>query len=505
MGITQYKEVFGLFLNHFKVCRGLFLHLSSALNMDGPIIIIGSGLSGFAAARRLMDNDITNIVILEAENRIGGRINSVPFSDGIIDLGAQWVHGQKNNIIYEMTRNMFNFGTTPFEELYSTFLLTNGTKPEQKDIRKIVDVAYKILDDIDDLDDPQGSIGDIFNKKFEKALKSSKLKNIEPKVIELMKDNIQRNYNGYMATNSWFDVSAKINSEEGKASGNQYLTWKKKGYKTFFDFLTKKAPNPAQYLNIESKVQLNKKVTNIKYNPKDETSNVAVTCSDGSTYSAKHVIFTPSLGVLKKYHESLFTPALPDQKILAIKNYGFGTVGKVFLEFDQPFWKEQGKPFLAYEFLWLDSDIKEAIATNREWMTNITGIYIVDQFPNLLEVFLGGSNLNEFETSSDSKIIDDCMWLLEKSLAKTLPKPKSMIRTKWLTNENFLGAYSYGSIDADKANVRPKDIAESIKNVDEAPILLFAGEATDDRYPSMAHGAVRSGFRAADEIVDFYD
>ena len=206
--------------------------------MDNPIIIIGSGLSGFAAARRLMDNDFNNIIILEAENRIGGRINSVPFSDGIIDLGAQWVHGQKNNLIYEMTRNNFDFGTTPFEEMYSTFLLTNGTKPDQKDIRKIVDVAYKIIDDIDELEDPQGTIGELFIKKFDKALKSSKLKNIEPSVIELMKENIQRNYNGYMATSSWFDVSAKKNSQESKASGNQYLTWKKQGFKTIFDFLT---------------------------------------------------------------------------------------------------------------------------------------------------------------------------------------------------------------------------------------------------------------------------
>lgn len=250
---------------------------------------------------------------------------------------------------------------------------------------------------------------------------------------------------------------------------------------------------------------MNKKVTNIKYNTKDETSNVAVKCSDGSSYSAKHVIFTPSLGVLKKYHESLFTPALPEQKILAIKNYGFGTVGKVFLEFEEPFWLEQGKPFLAYEFLWLGSDKKEARDFNRAWMINITGIYVVDQFPNLLEVFLGGSNLQEFETSSDSKIIDDCMWLLEKSLGRSLPKPKAMARTKWLTNENFLGAYSYGSMNAEEADIGPKDIAESIKNADKSPILLFAGEATDDKYPSMAHGAVRSGFRAADEIVKFYE
>jgi NADPH-dependent 2,4-dienoyl-CoA reductase/sulfur reductase-like enzyme len=38
------------------------------------IVIIGAGASGLAAAQHLMDNDFTNIVILEAQSRVGGRV-----------------------------------------------------------------------------------------------------------------------------------------------------------------------------------------------------------------------------------------------------------------------------------------------------------------------------------------------------------------------------------------------------------------------------------------------
>lgn len=42
-------------------------------------------------------------------------------------------------------------------------------------------------------------------------------------------------------------------------------------------------------------------------------------CSDSSVYVAKHVIVTVSLGVLKERADSMFEPALPEEKLNAIK------------------------------------------------------------------------------------------------------------------------------------------------------------------------------------------
>jgi monoamine oxidase len=62
------------------------------------IVIIGSGASGLAAARWILDNNSKNenknnieVIIFEGRNRIGGRVYSYS-SSGTYDLGASWLH-----------------------------------------------------------------------------------------------------------------------------------------------------------------------------------------------------------------------------------------------------------------------------------------------------------------------------------------------------------------------------------------------------------------------------
>lgn len=114
---------------------------------------------------------------------------------------------------------------------------------------------------------------------------------------------------------------------------------------------------------MESKIQFNKEVTNINWN----SDKVALTCADGSTHIADHVIFTASLGVLKDRHQTLFTPSLPDYKIKAIENIGFGTLGKIFLEFSEPFWPTDVSDWVGYVFLWTAADLSVIEATDKEW------------------------------------------------------------------------------------------------------------------------------------------
>lgn len=116
---------------------------------------------------------------------------------------------------------------------------------------------------------------------------------------------------------------------------------------------------------------------------------------------------------------------------------------------------------------------------------------------------MAGKKMAEFERYDDKKVINDCMWLLEKFLGKALPKPINMERTRWLTNPNFYGTYSYQSFAAGVNEVYPKDLAKSLLNVEDKPLILFAGEATDDKFSSNAHGAVASGWRAANELISY--
>lgn len=256
-------------------------------------------------------------------------------------------------------------------------------------------------------------------------------------------------------------------------------------------------------MNVESKVQLKKEVTNIRWYPDSSTEKASVTCSDGSSYVADHVIFTGSLGVLKARHAALFTPKLPDMKVKAIESLGFGTLGKIFLEFDKPFWPTNVSEFVAYSFLWTDEALRNTERTDKAWTIDVTGFVIVDAYPNLLEAFTAGRRINEFEALNDTQLINDSMWLLEKFLGKSLPRPKSMKRSKWMTSKNFLGSYSYLSMAAETNKVSPKTLGQSLLNTANKPVILFAGEATDENFSSYSNGAVSSGWKAGNELAAY--
>lgn len=268
-------------------------------------------------------------------------------------------------------------------------------------------------------------------------------------------------------------------------------------------------PKISEHLDIDSKVEFNKTVTNISYNLMASTSSskVTVKCADGTSYRAKHVIFTPSLGVLKAHHKTLFTPQLPLDKIRAIENIAMGSAGKFFMEFDRPFWINQNLPFLKFATMWTEAQRTQAVAENRKYLLDVVGIYAVDQFPNVLEVFLAGENIREFEEATEEKVLSDILWMLGIFLPnfKPIPQPKATHKTKWLTHKNFLGGYTYPSMKQQVSGAKISDLADSMLTTDDVPALIFAGEATSEEFWSTANGAVDSGFRAAKEIIDYYN
>jgi spermine oxidase len=262
-------------------------------------------------------------------------------------------------------------------------------------------------------------------------------------------------------------------------------------------------PNASEHLDVDTKIQLNKEVTNIQWDPSVKNGKVIVTCADDSKFEADYVIFTGSLGVLKDRHDKLFTPNLPTEKIDTIKNMGFGTLDKIFLEFEEPFWNKFANGTFRYQFfLWKQSDIDEIINTDMAWLLDIPGFDSVDSFPNLLECFIVSQGGDMSELMSDEKVISDVIWLMEKFFGEKIPTPTRMFRSKWHTNRNFLGSYSYFSVLAEKENSHPDILREPLKDSDNIPKILFAGEATHNQFSGYTHGGMESGWIAAETLVE---
>jgi hypothetical protein len=68
-----------------------------------PIMIIGAGLAGLSAASTLRSRGCQNVLVLEARDRIGGRVYTNHSMK--VEVGAGWVHGSsQDNAIVQLSQ-----------------------------------------------------------------------------------------------------------------------------------------------------------------------------------------------------------------------------------------------------------------------------------------------------------------------------------------------------------------------------------------------------------------
>ncbi|MEY4229623.1 MAG: hypothetical protein RLZZ362_472, partial [Actinomycetota bacterium] len=67
----------------------------------GPVIVVGAGIAGLGAARVLADESVA-VIVVEARDRIGGRIHTDRSLGVPIDLGASWIHGVDDNPVADL-------------------------------------------------------------------------------------------------------------------------------------------------------------------------------------------------------------------------------------------------------------------------------------------------------------------------------------------------------------------------------------------------------------------
>ncbi|RWW42246.1 hypothetical protein BHE74_00052223 [Ensete ventricosum] len=73
------------------------------------VIVVGAGMSGISAAKTLSDAGVKDILILEATDRIGGRMRKVNFAGMNVEKGANWVegvNGPEMNPIWKMANKL---------------------------------------------------------------------------------------------------------------------------------------------------------------------------------------------------------------------------------------------------------------------------------------------------------------------------------------------------------------------------------------------------------------
>lgn len=118
----------------------------------------------------------------------------------------------------------------------------------------------------------------------------------------------------------------------------------------------------------------------------------------------------------------MFQPELPTFKKHAIEGLTYGTVNKIYLEFDKPFWPQNWGGF---SLLWTKAD-QEQLRSNAEnqWLEDVFGFYAVDFQPNILCGWMYGMNARRMELLSEDDVRNGSIYLLRKFLTTlNIPDP----------------------------------------------------------------------------------
>uniref|UniRef100_A0A8D8SUJ6 Spermine oxidase n=1 Tax=Cacopsylla melanoneura TaxID=428564 RepID=A0A8D8SUJ6_9HEMI len=463
------------------------------------LIIIGAGPSGLAAATKLITDGVDEFIILEAENRIGGRVYNLPYEgDTFIDMGAQWVHGQEGNPVYQMAKE-HQLVKEECPTFSGVLCFNSSREPVDKELAsKLLKTMFDVVesqdeDSVRDMSNYNGSLGDFVLERVRTQLSNNaSLSHLlsSPRFEELV-EYFGKYENSVDGSDSWFQTSAKGLAQYESLKGCNNVEWKKGGYGNVIKLLLKQLPGQTP-IDLSKNLHLNKEVTSINWS---EPNSIIVNCSDGTSYTGDRVLVTVSLGVLKN-RTDLFEPTLPSWKKDAIEGLFFGSDAKIFLRFPNKWWPDEVEGF---NLFWTHQDEKTLFkeiggVDGRPWVMDVYGFYTNSEDPQTLLGWVSGPSARYMESLTDDQVILDSTKLLRHFLSSnyTIPDPIRLVRSSWYSNPHFKGSYSCRSLETEAKNTSAAELGAPVVNGEGKPVLLFAGEATNPKHYSTVHGAIET-------------
>jgi len=526
---------------------------------SAQVVIIGAGLAGLAAAERLHECGFRQVLVLEAQERVGGRVHTIEHGDYLLELGAQWLHGAEENPLYKWLSELemlddFEDGSSGFSG--GLFCGPNNETIERPLVDKVLDI----------LREAKLSLFRDANLALMSKEKSSSSNN-STNASQVFRDYLERRLeqDAHLAQHQatvdalfhWFLRYETIENccdsmhEVSTASYTDWADWGdgsllnfRRGYASLLEHLSGRFP-ATEWLQLNSQV-VQVELEDSSGSQKEPQQQVLVHFrrtqgeSKGAleTVRCKHAIVTCSLGFLKHNHESFFKPPLAQWRRQLIQSLGFGTVNKILLQFEAPFWAPssagiklvwwpEGSPksagrsareleSSAAELGAADSGAQTTWANRQDWPSWTRDIISFDtarRQPNVLIGWIGGQGARDMESASDQEVGRICLQIIEHFLPKGHRKPTKLVRclcSRWHSNQFVRGSYSFLStssfgLDVDRLHEPIFGSCSSQSDANGIPRILFAGEATSGELYSTTHGAIMSGWREAERLRHLLD
>lgn len=445
--IDMLSSLLCMFWN-FSFCKQEIMLPSQQANTE-TIIIVWAGISWLVAAKELHHAG-KNVVVLEAKEKIWGRIDTQTQSGMSFELGASWIHGDQKNPVADILKKEGNtLILTDFDN--STQHINGKESEEDEDAEDFFEYAYEQIETLED---------DIsLAKCLQNYIKKYKIAGAEKEyLLYRVKIDMETEYGTSLQNISLFSLDA---GKEMKG-GDKLVQG---GYEKVIQYLAK-----------DIDIRLGTPVSTIV----QTQTWVLVSDTSGNTFSGSKVILTVPLGVLKKWYIS-FEPVLSTEKLQAISSLGMGNFHKTFLVFDKSFWDDTTVIDI------FDTDIE-----NSSLWGEFFNLETLMGKPVLL-VLHGGEAALEIE-KKDTETLKKEVFEVLRSVYPQAQIPKKVISSEWHKDEFTQGSYSYLPLWGE-------ELLYDLLAKPEGKVY-FAGEHTSKDFPSTTHGAYLSGIRAAQEILD---
>lgn len=412
------------------------------------VIVIGAGMAGITAARELT-RERFSVAVLEARDRIGGRIMTLDdFCDGPVEGGAEFVHGRNAATLAEvheaglnlrgspqMRRTSFNLGGAtrwlPLACLHPGTWACAGmrrniarTEPPDLSAREFMDKhgyrgRARMLTEMTFLQHLPGSADDVG-------------------VLGLVDDGV-------------LDLQTRYNHRIVEGYGSL-------------------PRNLANGLDI----RLNSKVDTIIWG----AQNARVRLHEGRELEARAVISTLPVGVLKS-NAVRFEPALPKSKQWALSQMEMGPIIKILLHFREGIWPG-----------WMEMVACATGPVNLYWSV----FRSVKGRPSVLTAYCIGPRAAELSKESEENALEIVMADLQRLFPKAAPR-RALVNHRfvnWAQDPFARGGYSF---------LRPgaRGARASLRATDTGA-LFWAGAGTESQPVSeLVETAYLSGLRVAAE------